>query len=231
VLVALAAFLLKTAIAFTTYGSTDVLIFETDVAKMRRDGGLALYRDGISIEWCDQIEQLACPPFNHPPFMIQVLAKRQTRGVSQHEQREATQIRHGAREAKPEWFLFVSVILGACSVGASYQEALGASSSVQALGHRAWLRISGTGEPSERMTMLRAIRARAELEKLRDIGREYTVSEKAVPTLRSVIGVAPGESAPMADRPLRFWGAAERSRLTNREICRLSDGHVGFASL
>jgi hypothetical protein len=73
VLVALAAFLLKTAIAFTTYGSTDVLIFETDVAKMRRDGGLALYRDGISTEWCGQIEQLACPPFNHPPFMIQVL--------------------------------------------------------------------------------------------------------------------------------------------------------------
>src|SRR6266853_927892 len=35
--------------------------------------GLALYRDGISTEWCGQIEQLACPPFNHPPFMIQVL--------------------------------------------------------------------------------------------------------------------------------------------------------------
>jgi hypothetical protein len=47
------------------------------------------------------------------------------------------------------------------------------------------LRISGTGEPSERMTMLLAIRARAELEKLRGIGREYTVSEKAVPTLPS----------------------------------------------
>jgi len=73
VLVALAAFLLKTAIALTTYGSTDVLIFEADVAKMRRDGGLALYRDGISTEWCGQIEQRACPPFNHPPFMIHVL--------------------------------------------------------------------------------------------------------------------------------------------------------------
>jgi len=74
---------------------------------------------------------------------------------------------------------------------AEYQEALEASSSLQALGHRAWLRISGTGEPSERMTMLLAIRARAELEKLRGIGREYTVSEKAVPTLRSVSGVGP----------------------------------------
>lgn len=68
---------------------------------------------------------------------------------------------------------------------AEYREALEASSSLQALGHCAWLRISGTGEPSERMTMLLAIRARAELEKMRGIGREYTVSEKAVPTLPS----------------------------------------------
>ena len=58
VLVALTAFLLKTAIALTTYGSTDVLIFETDVAKMRRDGGVALYRDGISSEWCGQIDPI-----------------------------------------------------------------------------------------------------------------------------------------------------------------------------
>lgn len=79
---------------------------------------------------------------------------------------------------------------------AEYQEALEASSSLQALGHRAWLRISGTGEPSERMTMLLAIRARAELEKLRGIGREYIVSEKAVPTLRSVTGVGPGGVGP-----------------------------------
>ena len=74
---------------------------------------------------------------------------------------------------------------------AEYREALESSSSLQALGHRVWLRISGTGEASERMTMLLAIRARAELEKLRGIGREYTVSEKAVPTLRSVSGVGP----------------------------------------
>jgi hypothetical protein len=74
---------------------------------------------------------------------------------------------------------------------AEYREALNVSSSLQALGHRAWLRISGTGEPSERMTMLLAIRARAELEKLRGIGREYTVSEKAVPTLRTVSGGGP----------------------------------------
>jgi len=79
---------------------------------------------------------------------------------------------------------------------AEYQEALEASWSLQALGHRAWLRISGTGEPSERMTMLLAIRARAELERLRGIGREYIVSDKAVPTLRSATGVAPGEVGP-----------------------------------
>jgi hypothetical protein len=47
VFVAVAAFLLKSAIALTTYGSTDVLIFEADLVKMRRDGALALYRDGI----------------------------------------------------------------------------------------------------------------------------------------------------------------------------------------
>lgn len=79
---------------------------------------------------------------------------------------------------------------------AEYQEALEAGSSLQALGHRAWLRISGTDEPSERMTMLLAIRARAELEKLRGIGREYTVSEKAVPTLPPVTGVTPEWGGP-----------------------------------
>jgi len=68
---------------------------------------------------------------------------------------------------------------------AEYREAFDVSPSLQALGHRAWLRISGVHEPSERMTMLLAIRARAEMEKLRGIGREYIVSEKAVPTLPS----------------------------------------------
>lgn len=79
---------------------------------------------------------------------------------------------------------------------AEYQEALEAGSSLQALGHRAWLRISGTGEPSERMTMLLAIRARAELEKLRAVRRKYTVSEKAVPTLPSVAGLGPEWGGP-----------------------------------
>jgi glycosyl transferase family 87 len=73
VFLAVAAFLLKTAIALTTYGSTDVLLFEADLTKIRRDGALALYRDGISTEWCGQAGQRACPPFNHPPLMIRAL--------------------------------------------------------------------------------------------------------------------------------------------------------------
>jgi hypothetical protein len=73
VLVALAAFLLKTGIALFTYGSTDALIFEGDLAKIRQDGGVVLYRDGIRTRWCGQAGQRACPSFNHPPFIIHAL--------------------------------------------------------------------------------------------------------------------------------------------------------------
>lgn len=73
VLLVLAAFLLKIALAFFTYGSTDVLIYEADLAKVGRDGGVALYRDGIQTEWCGHPEQRPCPPFNHPPFMVHAL--------------------------------------------------------------------------------------------------------------------------------------------------------------
>ena len=69
----LAAFVVKAAMAFFTYGSTDVLIYEADVTKLRRDGGAALYRDGIQTEWCGHPDQRPCPPFNHPPFMIRAL--------------------------------------------------------------------------------------------------------------------------------------------------------------
>ena len=44
-----------------------------------------------------------------------------------------------------------------------YAEALDVSSSLQPLGALAWRRISGDGQPSERMTMLLAVRARTEL--------------------------------------------------------------------
>ena len=69
----LAAFVVKAAMAFFTYGSTDVLIYEADVTKLIRDGGAALYRDGIRTEWCGHPDQRPCPPFNHPPFVIRAL--------------------------------------------------------------------------------------------------------------------------------------------------------------
>jgi hypothetical protein len=71
--IALAAFLLKVIMALSTYGSTDVLLFETDLTKIRHDGAVALYRDGISTRWCGHGEQLPCPPFIHPPFVIHAL--------------------------------------------------------------------------------------------------------------------------------------------------------------
>ena len=58
---------------------------------------------------------------------------------------------------------------------AEYREALGAGISLQVLGERAWLRIADTDEPSDRMTMFLAMRATAELQALRGLGKRYTV--------------------------------------------------------
>jgi ribosomal protein S9 len=52
-----------------------------------------------------------------------------------------------------------------------YSDALDVSSSLQSLGALAWRRISGGDRPSERMTMLLAIRVRAELAGLIASGR------------------------------------------------------------
>ncbi len=68
-----AAFLLKIAFALFTYGSTDILIFEADLAKIGQDGVVALYREGIRTEWCGQPGRGPCPPFIHPPFIIHAL--------------------------------------------------------------------------------------------------------------------------------------------------------------
>lgn len=68
-----AAFVLKIAIALCTYGSTDALIYEADLMKIRQDGAVALYRDGIVTEWCGQAGQRPCPPFIHPPFIVHAL--------------------------------------------------------------------------------------------------------------------------------------------------------------
>jgi hypothetical protein len=51
-----------------------------------------------------------------------------------------------------------------------YTEGFAVSSSLQALGALAWRRISGRDQPSERMTMLLAVRANAELTRYRSFG-------------------------------------------------------------
>ena len=68
-----AAFVLKIALALCTYGSTDALIYEADLTKIRREGAVALYRDGITTPWCGRAGQRVCPPFIHPPFMVLAL--------------------------------------------------------------------------------------------------------------------------------------------------------------
>jgi hypothetical protein len=54
-----------------------------------------------------------------------------------------------------------------------YRNALSAGISLQILGQQAWLRIADTDEPSDRMTMFLAMRATAELQALRGLGRRY----------------------------------------------------------
>lgn len=55
-----------------------------------------------------------------------------------------------------------------------YREALGAGGiSLQPLGGLAWLRIADTDRPSDRMTMFLAMRATAELQALRGLGKRY----------------------------------------------------------
>ena len=56
---------------------------------------------------------------------------------------------------------------------AEYRAAAGVSISLQALGTLAWRRIADTAEPSDRMTMFLAMRATAELQALRGLGKRY----------------------------------------------------------
>jgi hypothetical protein len=72
---------------------------------------------------------------------------------------------------------------------AEYGAALELSSSLQPLGALAWRRISGKDEPSERMTMLLANRANAELAGLRDVAQKYAIVERS------------GSPLPLMDRP------------------------------
>jgi hypothetical protein len=64
-----------------------------------------------------------------------------------------------------------------------YTQALKATSSLQALGALAWLRIVGSEKPSDRMTMLLASRATAELSALRGLATRYTIIGPLAPWL------------------------------------------------
>lgn len=71
VVCALLAFALKITLALNTYGSNDVLFWEANLAKIRSDGALALYRDGAQIFRDGALYHTE--PFNQPPFMIHML--------------------------------------------------------------------------------------------------------------------------------------------------------------
>lgn len=58
---------------------------------------------------------------------------------------------------------------------AEYEEAAGTSISLQSLGTLAWRRIADTDDPSDRMIMFLAMRATAELQALRGLGKRYVV--------------------------------------------------------
>jgi len=60
-----------------------------------------------------------------------------------------------------------------------YTLSLGLSVSLQPLGALAWRRISGTEEPSDRMTMLLARRASAQLAAFHDVAKSYRIVELA----------------------------------------------------
>jgi len=66
------AFALKTTIAFTTYGTNDVMTFERDLAKFQAQGAASLYREGITYASPDG-KRYSNQPFIHPPFMLTVL--------------------------------------------------------------------------------------------------------------------------------------------------------------
>jgi hypothetical protein len=68
---------------------------------------------------------------------------------------------------------------------AEYTFSVGLGASLQPLGALAWRRISGSDQPSERMTMLLAIRASGELARLRGLTDGYHIVARAQsPSLR-----------------------------------------------
>jgi len=67
---------------------------------------------------------------------------------------------------------------------AEYGHAVEATSSLQELGAVAWLRIVGSDEPSDRMTMLLAVRASVKVRALQGLGRRYTIFGTIMARLR-----------------------------------------------
>src|SRR5215475_7827806 len=71
-LAAIGAFAAKIAITVNTYGSNDVLFWEGNLAKVRADGGLALYHDGIQMFRNGALFHVES--FNQPPFTIHLVS-------------------------------------------------------------------------------------------------------------------------------------------------------------
>jgi hypothetical protein len=66
------AFAMKLALAMNTYGSTDSLIWEAHLAKVKTEGVLAWYRDGVTLRGADG-RLAAWIGANHPPVVASLI--------------------------------------------------------------------------------------------------------------------------------------------------------------
>jgi hypothetical protein len=69
---AILSFAAKTVININTYGSTDALLWETNLQELHQGGALALYRNGTILR--DMGVAYHFEVFNHPPFIIHLLS-------------------------------------------------------------------------------------------------------------------------------------------------------------
>ena len=69
---AILSFAAKAFVNLETYGSTDALVWETNLQELRGSGALALYRNGAVLR--DAGVPYHSEVFNHPPFMIHLLS-------------------------------------------------------------------------------------------------------------------------------------------------------------
>ena len=66
------SFAVKMALAVQTYGTNDALTWEADLEKIRSEGGLTLYRDGVIPHRGGAL--FSKQRFSHPPFMIRTIS-------------------------------------------------------------------------------------------------------------------------------------------------------------